>query len=329
MKHVELPDDRTTEDGESSPRSVATDKEIPQTITRICWADLGDSDSDEDTFKEVGDSSPRSVATDEQSVIPQTIKRTCWADLQDSGSDEHTCKDGKSAKNKRTNWAELQDSDDDQELALQESSEKWKSDSQAWQGNEKSSVQAINPDAQVVEIRINRSDGKPYTKEEFLSWFGKKFGLKRWNASEQASPALGNTEESRCSYSAKSGRQSDKHQCQILVGIEEDQKFHVVRRVLGTGGENMKDIANGSGAKLRLRGRGSKFLEGPEQQESTDALMLCISALDKKGYEKAKTAASDLIEGIHQHYREYCKNHGITCPQLCIDIHEGYRRGSR
>jgi hypothetical protein len=398
MMSVELPDDRTTEAGDASPRSVATGEqcEFPQTVKRTCWADLEDSDSDEDTCKDTVDESlrsvatdeecesavtlndhqwfhlsfalvevyrprlhvqctpsgagfvkmqcvelpddrtteashatPRSVATDEQREIPQTIKRAFWADLEDSDSDEDSCKDDNSARNEHTNWADLEDSDVDQELDLKESSEKWKSESPALQGNEKSSTQAIKPDANVVERRINENDGKPYTKEEFLNWYGKKFGLKKWNASQQASSSLGNTEKSRRPYSAKLGRQFDKHQCQILVGIEEDQKFRVVRRVLGSGGENMKNIANDSAAKLRLRGRGSKFLEGPEQVESTDALMLCISALDKEGFEKAKSAASDLIKGIHQKYRDHCKNHGITCPQLRFDIHEGYRSGSR
>jgi hypothetical protein len=282
----------------------------------------------DDRTTEVSDATPRSLATDEHCEIPQTIQRTCWADLEDSDSDEDTCKDDKSETSKCAKWDDLEDSVHDRELALKESSQTWKSEWQAWQGTEKRSMQASNADANIVERRINRNDGKPYTKEEFLNWFGKKAGLKRWNASWQASPSLGNTDESR-SYSKKSGRQCDKPQCQILAGIEEDPKFSVVRRILGTRGENMKKIANESGAKLRLRGRGSKFLEGPEQLESTDDLMLCISALDKEGYEKAKSAASDLIQGIHQHYQDYCKNRRITCPQLRIDIHEGYRSGSR
>jgi len=122
---------------------------------------------------------------------------------------------------------------------------------------------------------------------------------------------------------------SEKYQCQVVIGIEEDSKFRVVRRMIGSGGENMKNINQLSQAKLRLRGRGSKFLEGEYQQESTDDLMLCISTQDKAGYEKAKAMASELIEGIHQSYRAFCHKAGKECPELKLQIHEGYRSGSR
>jgi len=110
-----------------------------------------------------------------------------------------------------------------------------------------------------------------------------------------------------------SGKGADKFQCQIFLDIEEESKFKVVRRVLGVGGENMKRIAQESGAKLRLRGRGSKFLEGPEQKESDDELMLCISSEDSVGFELAKSKASALIEDIHRHYISYCRKAGHHC----------------
>lgn len=122
---------------------------------------------------------------------------------------------------------------------------------------------------------------------------------------------------------------SDKYQCQIIVGVEEDNKFRVVRRVIGSGGENMKNINEQSQARLRLRGRGSKFLEGAEQQESTDDLMLCISANEKAGYEKAKAMAVELIESIQHSYRSFCSKAGKECPDFKLQIHEGYRDGSR
>lgn len=122
---------------------------------------------------------------------------------------------------------------------------------------------------------------------------------------------------------------SEKYQCQLLLGIEEDSKFRVVRRLIGSGGENMKNINRETGAKLRLRGRGSKFLEGEEQEEAPCELMLCISAQERAGYEAAKATASELIEGIHRSYRAFCHKAGKPCPELEFDIHEGYRAGSR
>merc|ERR1711972_109768 len=120
---------------------------------------------------------------------------------------------------------------------------------------------------------------------------------------------------------AGKGANGEKFQCQFMVGIEEDSRFRVVRRIIGCGGEHMKRIAELSGAKLRLRGRGSNFLEGPERKESDDDLMLCVSAQDKDGFDKAKKAASELIENIHQSYRSHCRKSGNTCPELKMKVH--------
>jgi hypothetical protein len=128
---------------------------------------------------------------------------------------------------------------------------------------------------------------------------------------------------------AGKGATNEKFQCQFILGIEEDATFRVTKRVLGAGGENMKRIAGESGAKLRLRGRGSKFLEGPEKKESDDDLMLCVSSQDAVGFEMAKRAVSELIEVIYDQYRTFCSKVGHVCPALELKIHEGYRPGSR
>lgn len=122
-----------------------------------------------------------------------------------------------------------------------------------------------------------------------------------------------------------------KLQCQFTVGIEDDSKFRVVKRIIGNGGENMKRIAELSGAKLRLRGRGSKFLEGPEQQESTDGLMLCLSSQDKIGYEHAKELVTELLKNIYHSYDVFCQKPGKIPPakSFGVQLHEGYREGSR
>jgi len=127
---------------------------------------------------------------------------------------------------------------------------------------------------------------------------------------------------------AGKGASNGKFQCQFILGIEEDRKFRVVKRVIGTGGENMKRIATESGAKLRLRGRGSRFLEGREQKESDDDLMLCVSALDATAFETARRAVSELIEGIHRDYHTFWWNADYAYPDLELKIHDGYRAGS-
>lgn len=120
-----------------------------------------------------------------------------------------------------------------------------------------------------------------------------------------------------------------KQQCQFIIGIEEDRHFRVVKRIIGVQGANMKRIAEETGAKLRLRGRGSKFLEGPEQKESTDDLMLCISAQEKSGYDHAVRLITELLQDVYSDYEGFCHTEGRNPPSLRIRINEGYREGSR
>lgn len=121
---------------------------------------------------------------------------------------------------------------------------------------------------------------------------------------------------------------SAKPQCQFFIGIDEEPKFKVTRKLLGSHGKHMKSIAEQSGAKLRLRGKGSGFLEGPEQEESSDPFMLCVSALDQPAYEKATKLVWELIEDVYEQYRTFCKAAKMPIPHLNVNMHEGPRPGS-
>lgn len=121
---------------------------------------------------------------------------------------------------------------------------------------------------------------------------------------------------------------SGKRQCQFVVGIAEDPEFKAVRQVLGPHGAHMKSIAEESGAKLRLRGRGSKFLEGPEQRESTDPLMLCVSAPDPACYAEALRLTTRHLEDVYSKYRAFCARTGRPTVNVAIEFHEGARDGA-
>lgn len=120
-----------------------------------------------------------------------------------------------------------------------------------------------------------------------------------------------------------------KYQCQFIVGIEEERKFKVMRKLLGPSGANMRAIVDRTGAKLRLRGKGSRFLEGPEQVESSDPLMLCVSVTDRRSYDVAVSMAWALMERVHQEDRGFCFRSGREVPELHVQVHEGARAGAR
>lgn len=125
----------------------------------------------------------------------------------------------------------------------------------------------------------------------------------------------------------KQRQADDKLQCQFLIGIEEDKKFQIKGRIFGRGGQNMKNIVehSGNGTKLRLRGRGSGFLEGSKKRESSDSLMLCVSAPNEVAFQEAKRLTTELLVGIYRDYRQF---HGKPFNELCIQINEGARTGA-
>ena len=96
-----------------------------------------------------------------------------------------------------------------------------------------------------------------------------------------------------------------KYTCRFDIGIENDKDFHVARRIIGQKGANMKKIVKQAAfdAKLRLRGRGSGFLEGVNKQESDEPLHLCVSCKDPQGYATAVALVTSLLDEIYQEYR--------------------------
>jgi phage host-nuclease inhibitor protein Gam len=59
--------------------------------------------------------------------------------------------------------------------------------------------------------------------------------------------------------------------------------------------------------KLRLRGKGSGFKEGPKQEESNDPLHLCISSRFYDKYLVACNHVQELIMNVYEEYKRYCE----------------------
>lgn len=107
--------------------------------------------------------------------------------------------------------------------------------------------------------------------------------------------------------------------CRYNVGIEQNRAFNVVQKLLGDRGSHMKSIAENTGSKLRIRGRGSGFLEGPDQKEaSNEPLMLCISASTREGFDNAVQDVESLLEYVHDQYRTFCQDRNLPVPRLSI-----------
>jgi len=134
-----------------------------------------------------------------------------------------------------------------------------------------------------------------------------------------ASPATARSDVHDHARRARGGVRQAKHLCRYLVGIEEEKDFQVCGRLIGPAGEHMKRIvAEAPDAKIRIRGRGSKYREGPSNVESTDPLMLCVSAASAKSFETATKLVEDLLRAVQEDYRRFCRNHDLAAPVLFV-----------
>ena len=123
-----------------------------------------------------------------------------------------------------------------------------------------------------------------------------------------------------------------KYTCRFEIQIENDKEFQVARRLIGPKGIHMKRIIEicSKGCtgpvqeviKLRLRGRGSGFKEGPTQQESEEALHLCISSPYMDRYLTACEMCKELIRKVYDEYSIYCEEKGKYKVQLEIKMME-------
>ena len=72
-----------------------------------------------------------------------------------------------------------------------------------------------------------------------------------------------------------SSQKEGKYTCRFDIQIENDKEFQVAKKIIGSKGSHMKNIIEAcskgmkygkESTKLRLRGRGSGFKEGPQKQ---------------------------------------------------------------
>jgi len=239
-----------------------------------------------------------------------------WADMSSDDEEQDVMKALPSSSNdalKKPRWADMfgDDGEDEEGIALQpfhQLAEKNQPADDAWFGANQKKRKQKKEMGQVVASSTNKDHNG-------------------WTVAQNANKQVATS--SRRGGRGRNHGDAHKLQCQWIVGIEEDKKFGVVRKILGPKGENMKRVVNETGVKLRLRGRGSKFLEGPENKESTDPLMLCLSAPSSATYSAAVTAVEAILNDVYAEYKSFCARAGLPRPEVGLQFHEGARDGAR
>merc|ERR1711904_23416 len=152
------------------------------------------------------------------------------------------------------------------------------------QVNNKAKNKANEHVCRALEKPGGKKDGrKTNRKPEAL----RENGTQEFNQTSNRKPTFANLKPQAAAL--RHGKKAhQKKLCRYNVCIEQDRDFNVVCKLLGDKGCHMKTIAENTGAKLRIRGRGSGYREGPDQIEaSNDPLMICISADSLEGFSMA------------------------------------------
>jgi len=115
---------------------------------------------------------------------------------------------------------------------------------------------------------------------------------------------------------------NQKFICVFQIGLEDDEEFCLVKRILGKAGNNMRRIAEECSAKVRLRGIGSGFLEGADGREANMPLQLNVSCTDFDSYQGAVDRVSALLKDLYKHYRRYARSKGQEPPDVKVALEE-------
>ncbi|KNC37030.1 hypothetical protein PFLG_01634 [Plasmodium falciparum RAJ116] len=108
------------------------------------------------------------------------------------------------------------------------------------------------------------------------------------------------------------------------VQIDPFNGFDIAKRIIGLKGTNMKKICIDTDCKLRLRGRGSGYLEGEEKKEANESLHLCVSCQKYDHYILAKKLIEQLLVKIYMDYDTWLFNHGKPYANLKPKTYEKF-----
>jgi hypothetical protein len=84
--------------------------------------------------------------------------------------------------------------------------------------------------------------------------------------------------------------------------------FALVPIVIGRGGENTRRIAEATGSKIRIRGRGSGHKEANGKEAPTPLMLAVTAEADNiEGFQDAVVQSINLLRGVERRYRAHCR----------------------
>ena len=118
-----------------------------------------------------------------------------------------------------------------------------------------------------------------------------------------------------------------KYVCNYVVQIENDNLFMVTKRIIGKNGCFLKKILQEScikygdySTKIRLRGKGSGYIDKANNSENDEPLILSVSSLNYPTYFNCCLLVDNLMNKIYDDYYLHLKN--ILPKELYYSIHK-------
>jgi len=194
-----------------------------------------------------------------------------------------------------------------------------------WQFGDCSELNRVAKQKKLVVKERSNSEGQATVNKNYQEQEAQKVNYVKKDASliAQTSSPKSMEKSSLSPTSMDSGISKEctsvsKFTAKYEIPIRNLPGFCVARKIIGHRGKNMKSILgklkenNFKGpiqdvTKLRLRGQGSGFKEGPNNCESPEPLHLCISSKYYEKYAEACELVENLLKSVYQEYNNFCK----------------------
>ena len=180
--------------------------------------------------------------------------------------------------------------------------------------NQKQEDIKINPNINLQQIVINNTFKEYVPKNNNNNNNNNIYNNKTKNQNVQNTPS---SPVKDVEFQTNSTRDYQfKYVSRYIVQIENEKNFPVTKMIIGNSGKLLRNILvkncinNGDHTtKIRLRGKGSGYKEGPKNEESKDPMELCISSLNLISYLKCSNEIENLLRNVYyQYYLYQCNN---------------------
>ena len=165
----------------------------------------------------------------------------------------------------------------------------------------------------------DHQDEEEPSPEEEPEWAGLEWAEPEWAEPWQEQSQKSSRKQTQTTNPRKPRMQREaprapaRRWCCFKIKMHQDRTFHPVRMMIGKGGDNTRRIALQTGAKVRIRGRGSGHIEPATGEEAPTPLMMVVSSDfdNTDGYFAALDMSLELLQEVESAYKDHCAAAGV------------------